>query len=259
VAEALFNNPLVQLAYCLLARKILRSIPSGKSRSLAPGLGDSSQLSHKPARVGGEVVTMEPRWRHIVGRTMRIPPGEQRSAALAPRDGDPAPVRPAPSRLLAAVLAIDVVGSTAQAATLGDDRWLDLLVAYHAVARRQVGLHQGRVVGTAGDGIWAVFAMPLDAVRCATTTVERVDRLGIRLRAGVHAGVCEQVGDSVEGIVMHICARVTAKARPGETLVTGTVKDLLTGTPLAFQERDAHQLRGIEGSWPLFAVCGEVA
>lgn len=202
---------------------------------------------------------MEPRWRHIVGRTVRISPSEQRSAALRPLgtgDASPAVIRPTPGRLLAAVLSIDVVSSTEHAARLGDDCWLDLLVAYHAVARRQIGLHQGSVVSVVGDGIWAVFAMPLDAIRCAMTTLERVYGLGIQLRAGMHAGECERVGDSVEGIAMHLCARVTAKARPGEILVTGTVKDLVAGTPLTFQERDTHQLRGIEGSWPLFAVTG---
>jgi class 3 adenylate cyclase len=156
-----------------------------------------------------EVVTMEPRWRHIVGRTVHVSPGERRAAALEPRGGDgpPVPIGPSSGRLLAAVLSLDVVDSTGHAVRLGDDRWLDVLVAYHAVARRQVGLHQGSVVSIAGDAI-------------------------------------------------HICARVAAKARPGEILVTGTVKDLVAGTPLAFQERDAHQLRGIEGSWPLFAVTG---
>ena len=201
---------------------------------------------------------MEPRWRHIAGRTVRALPGERRAAALERRgrDGQPVPINPGPGRLLAAVLVLDVVDSTGHAARLGDDRWLDVLVAYHAVARRQVGLHQGRVVNIAGDGVWARFAMPLDAIRCAMSTLERVYRLGIELRAGMHVGECECVGDSVEGIAMHICAQVAAKARPGEILVTGTVKDLVAGTPLAFQERDAHRLRGIEGSWPLFAVTG---
>jgi class 3 adenylate cyclase len=159
-------------------------------------------------------------------------------------------------RVLATVLCLDVVGSTERAATLGDDLWLDQLAAYHAVARRQLRLYRGALLSALGDGVWAAFAMPIDAIRCAMALVESLHLLGIPVRAGVHTGECQWLDGRADGLVMHICARVTAKAGPGEILVTATVKDLVAGAPLAFQDRDRHELRGVPGSWQLFTVSG---
>lgn len=207
--------------------------------------------------------------RHLVGRTARLPLRSQAQQpaieSLAPA-GLPAEVMAiagaaaAPParrhRVLATVLCLDVVGSTERAATLGDDLWLDQLAAYHAVARRQTSLYRGALLSALGDAVWAAFAMPLDAICCAMALVESLHLLGIPVRAGMHAGECQWLDGRADGLVMHICARVTAKAGPGEILVTATVKELVAGAPLAFQERDRHKLRGLAGSWQLFTVAG---
>jgi class 3 adenylate cyclase len=200
--------------------------------------------------------------RHLVGRTVRLPTRSQAEQPtiepLAPA-GLPAALPPAGfdrHRVLAAILSLDVVGSTERAAKLGDDLWLDQLAAYHAVARRQVAMHRGQLLSALGDGVWAAFAMPVEAIECAMAMVESLTLLAIPLRAGVHAGECQWLDGSADGLVMHICARVVAEAGPGEILVTGTVKDLVAGTPLAFKDRDHHELRGVPGSWQLFMVTG---
>jgi class 3 adenylate cyclase len=159
-----------------------------------------------------------------------------------------------PDRVLATVLFTDIVGSTERAAAIGDRRWRELLDGYYAIARRELPRFRGREVDTAGDGFFAAFDGPARAVRCAEAIGAGVRSLGIEVRAGLHTGECEVMGDKVGGIAVHIGARVAALARPGEVLVSNTVKDLVAGSGLVFEERGEHTLKGVPGEWRLYAV-----
>jgi class 3 adenylate cyclase len=157
-------------------------------------------------------------------------------------------------RVLATVLFSDIVGSTERAASLGDRKWRDLLGNYQSLVRRELTRFRGREVDTAGDGFFATFDGPARAIRCAEAINVGVKPLGIEVRAGLHTGECEVMGDKVGGIAVHICARVSALAGSGEVLVSSTVKDLVAGSGLAFNERGAHTLKGVPGEWHLYAV-----
>jgi class 3 adenylate cyclase len=159
-----------------------------------------------------------------------------------------------PDRVLATVLFTDIVGSTERAASLGDRRWHDLLESHHALVRRELGLYRGREIDTAGDGFLATFDGPARAVRCACAISDGVRSLGLEVRAGLHAGECEIMGDKVGGIAVHIGSRVAAMAQAGEVWVSSTVKDLVAGAGLSFQDRGLHPLKGIPGEWKLFEV-----
>ncbi len=159
-----------------------------------------------------------------------------------------------PERTLATVLFVDIVGSTERAAELGDRRWRDLLRNYHGSARGEIARYQGREVETAGDGILATFDSPARAIRCARAVTAAVRRLGIEVRAGLHTGEVEMMGDRVSGICVHTGARVAAVAGPGEVLVTSTVRDLVAGSGIRFGDRGPHSLKGVPGEWRLFSV-----
>jgi pimeloyl-ACP methyl ester carboxylesterase len=159
-----------------------------------------------------------------------------------------------PDRILATVLFTDLVGSTQRAAELGDRRWRGLLDAHHVAVRQELARFRGREVHTTGDGFLATFDGPARAVRCATAVGQAVRALGCEMRAGVHTGEIELMDDDVGGIAVHIGARIAAEARPGEVLVSSTVKDLVAGSGLEFADRGAHSLKGVPGEWRLFAV-----
>ena len=159
-------------------------------------------------------------------------------------------------RVLATVLFTDIVGSTERAAELGDRAWRDLLGRHHATVRALLGRFRGIEVDTAGDGFLARFEGPARAVRCAKAITEAVRPLGIEIRAGLHAGEVELVGDKVEGIAVHTGARVAAKAGPSEVLVSQTVKDLVAGSGLAFEDAGEHELKGVPDRWHLYRVVG---
>jgi class 3 adenylate cyclase len=159
-----------------------------------------------------------------------------------------------PDRLLTTLLFTDIVDSTNRAAEWGDRRWRDLLDQHHAVMRTQLERYGGREVATTGDGFFASFPSPTQAVRCALDAARAVDALGIRFRAGVHTGEVEVRGDDLGGLAVHIAARVMSAARPGEVIVSSTVKDLLAGTDAGFEDRGEHELKGVPGTWRLFAV-----
>jgi class 3 adenylate cyclase/dienelactone hydrolase len=159
-----------------------------------------------------------------------------------------------PERMLATVMFTDIVGSTARAAELGDARWRELLERHHLLIRRQLALARGREVDTAGDGFLATFDGPARAIRCACAITDAVKELGLEVRAGLHTGECEVLDGNIAGIAVHTGARVAAKAEPGEVLVSGTVKDLVAGSGIRFQDRGAHELRGIPGEWHLYSV-----
>ncbi|RZL86943.1 MAG: adenylate/guanylate cyclase domain-containing protein [Variovorax sp.] len=159
-----------------------------------------------------------------------------------------------PDRVLASILFVDIVGSTEKAAQLGDSRWHDLLDRFYSVVRRQLERFRGYEVDTAGDGLFASFDGPARAVRCAAAIGSGARLLGLEVRAGVHAGECEVMGAKIGGIAVHIGARVASQASPNEILVSGTVKDLVAGSGMAFQDRGVHSLRGVPGQWHLYAV-----
>ena len=157
-------------------------------------------------------------------------------------------------RILATVMFVDIVGSTEQAAALGDARWRDLLANYHERVSREITRFRGRVIDTAGDGVFASFDGPARAIQCASAIVSAVKPLGIAVRSGLHTGECEVIGEKIGGIAVHIGARVAAMASPGEVLVSHTVRDLVAGSGIRFGDRGTHVLKGVPGGWPLFAV-----
>jgi class 3 adenylate cyclase len=159
-----------------------------------------------------------------------------------------------PDRVLATVLFTDIVSSTDRAAELGDRGWRELLERHHAVVRATLDRWRGREVATAGDGFLATFDGPARAIRCACDIRDSVLPLGLEIRAGLHTGEVEIVGDDVAGIAVHTGARVAAMASPGEVLVSSTVKDLVAGSGLEFEERGEHELKGVPGTWRLYAV-----
>jgi class 3 adenylate cyclase len=159
-----------------------------------------------------------------------------------------------PERVLATVLFTDIVGSTDRARELGDRRWRDLVERHHEVVRRDLERFRGREVDTAGDGFLATFDGPARAIRSAKAITESVRRLGLEIRAGLHTGEVELAGEAVRGIAVHTGARVAAQARASEVLVSQTVKDLVAGSGIEFEDRGAHELKGIPGEWRLYAV-----
>ena len=160
----------------------------------------------------------------------------------------------ADDRVLATVLFTDIVDSTRRAAQIGDRDWHALLDAHDAVVRSQLARFRGREVNTSGDGFLAMFDGPQRAIRCAMAIRDAVQALGIEVRAGLHTGECEVRGDDIGGIAVHIGARVSALAGPNDVLVSSTLRDLVIGSGLRFEERGAHELKGVPGEWRLFAV-----
>ncbi len=163
----------------------------------------------------------------------------------------------AAERVLGTVLFTDICGSTQIAAALSDRRWRDLLTEHHHKVGAEVERAGGRVIKTLGDGVLATFASPADALRAAPAAMEAVEPLGMRLRAGAHTGEIELLGDDVGGLAVHIGARVAAEAQPGEVWVTNTIKDILIGSGLRFEPRGTHDLKGVPGEWPLYALDGD--
>jgi pimeloyl-ACP methyl ester carboxylesterase len=161
---------------------------------------------------------------------------------------------PEPDRVLATVLFTDIVGATERAAAVGDRRWRDILESHHGLVRRELGRFRGLEIDTAGDGFLATFDGPARGVRCARAVSDAVRALGLEVRAGLHTGEVERRDDKVSGLAVHIGARVAAAAGPGEVLVSSTVKDLVAGSGLRFQDRGRHRLKGVPGEWDLFAL-----
>lgn len=157
-------------------------------------------------------------------------------------------------RVLATVLFTDIVGSTARAVDVGDHRWRELLSAHNALIRRALDRFGGSEVKTTGDGFLATFAGPSRAIQCGRALHDGVRQLGLEIRIGLHTGECELMGDDVGGLAVHIGARVAALAEPSEVLVSSTVKDLVAGSGIEFDNRGMHVLKGIPGQWQLFAI-----
>ena len=159
-----------------------------------------------------------------------------------------------PDRVLATVLFTDIVGSTERAAELGDSHWRELLEEHHRPVRRELARFRGREVDMAGDGVFATFDGPARGILCARAIVDAAREQGLDVRAGLHTGECEVLGDKVAGIAVHVGARVAANAGPGEVLVSRTVKDLVAGSGLSFDDRGEHELKGLLERRHLFAV-----
>jgi pimeloyl-ACP methyl ester carboxylesterase len=164
--------------------------------------------------------------------------------------------RPAPriDRVLATVLFVDIVDSTRHLSERGDRAWNGLLQTFYKILRQELELFKGREINTTGDGLVATFDGPARGIRCAHAMSASVLRLGLEIRAGLHSGECELVGDSVAGIAVHISARVASKAAPSEILVSSTVKDLVAGSGIQFRDRGNHELKGVPGEWRLYAA-----
>ena len=159
-----------------------------------------------------------------------------------------------PNRVLASVLFTDIVASTTRAAELGDRAWREVLERHDALVDRVVSEHGGRVVKHIGDGALSAFDGPAMAMRCAEALRDGVAELGIELRGGIHTGECEAIGEDLGGLAVHIGARVGALAGPGEIVVSSTVKELVVGSDMQFSDRGEHELKGVPGSWHLYAL-----
>jgi pimeloyl-ACP methyl ester carboxylesterase/class 3 adenylate cyclase len=157
-------------------------------------------------------------------------------------------------RVLATVMFIDIVQSTQRATAIGDSRWRDLVEDYQQQVDKEVARLGGRVVNTAGDGVFAIFDGPARAIKCARAVRDVVGTLGLAIRCGIHTGECEIGGNDVAGIAVHIGARVAARADPGEMVLSSTVKDLIAGSRVECSDRGSHVLKGVSGRWRLFAV-----
>jgi class 3 adenylate cyclase len=154
--------------------------------------------------------------------------------------------------VLATVLFTDIVGSTALASSLGDQRWLDLLEHHNRIVRAQLERFRGREIKMTGDGCVAIFDGPARAVSCAVEIVEQVAAIGLELRAGIHTGEVELRDDDIAGVGVHIASRVMSQADSGGILVSGTVKDLVVGSGIEFASFGSVQLKGVPGEWPLY-------
>ncbi len=159
-------------------------------------------------------------------------------------------------RVLATVLFTDIVGSTEHVVELGDERWLNLLKNHDALVRKELSRFRGREIDTTGDGFLAIFEGPARAIRCACAIRDIVRSIGIEIRAGLHTGECEMIGKNVGGIAIHLGARVMSKAGAGEVFVSGTLKDLVAGSGIQFENRGRSTLKGIPGVWELYSVSG---
>jgi class 3 adenylate cyclase/pimeloyl-ACP methyl ester carboxylesterase len=163
-------------------------------------------------------------------------------------------IRTRPERVLTTVMFTDIVDSTSRAADLGDRQWTAVLEAHHAAVRAQLARYGGKEVRSTGDGFFATFDGPARAIACAHSAVNAVADLGLEIRVGIHTGEVELLGGKVEGIAVHIGARIAAEARPCEVLVSGVVRDLAAGSGIGFEERGVRALKGVPGEWRLYAA-----
>jgi len=232
-------------------------------------LGDTDISDVLPTIRVPTLVLHRARWRAIAQRVGDLVPG----ARTVELPGDDTPIwvdevvapevhrflagedRPrVPDSVLTTVLFTDIVGSTERAAALGDLGWRDLLTLHHAAVRRELAHFRGRELDTAGDGFLATFDGPARAIRCAEAIVADVGALGLELRAGVHTGECELHDGKLAGIAVSVGARVAAEAGPGQVVVSGTVRDLVAGSGIEFEDVGTRVLKGVPGEWRLFAV-----
>jgi pimeloyl-ACP methyl ester carboxylesterase len=241
----------------------IRKYAEVDARDVLPAISVPTLVIH---RVGDIMVTI-PHGRyiaeHVSGARMIELPGDDHMFFVGDQDAILDPIEEfvtgglsdaTPDRVLSTVLFTDIVGSTARAVDLGDRKWRDLLETWQVSVRRLLERHRGHEVNTTGDGFLASFDGPERAIHCATAIAQESPPIGVDVRTGVHTGLCERLGEDLGGIAVHIAARVVAAAAPGEVLVSSTVKDLVAGSGIAFDDRGAHTLKGVPDEWRLFAV-----
>ena len=200
---------------------------------------------------------------HIIGSQYTELPGDEHMvffdsdgplAAIGEFVGGSKPVRSGRDRRLATVLFSDIVDSTTSAAELGDEKWCALLAQHDRSVADEIDRHDGRLVKRLGDGVLASFDRPMLAIRCGLALRDRAADLGISLRIGVHTGECEVVADDLAGIAVHVGSRIASLAQTNEVLVSSTVRDLVFGSGVEFAERGGHELKGVPGTWSVYAV-----
>jgi class 3 adenylate cyclase len=245
-----------------MASAALGCLTSLDLRSVLPTLSVPTLVLHAddeivPAQFGRYLAD------HIPGATMLVVAGRDHAPWLY--EGDAAinaieqfltgsHTRVQAHRALRTILFTDIAGSTERAAAMGDERWHALLDRHDELTRETVERYGGNVVKSTGDGHLATLDGPAQGIRCAEALLSSVEPIGIELRVGVHTGECELLGDDIGGIGVHIAARVMSLAAPGETMVSSTVRDLVTGSGIAFDDRGTHALKGVPGEWQLLAV-----
>ena len=253
-----FANSLRVGASPAVAYALNRAFGETDLRQILPAVHVPTLLLHRSVF---EHQTMEVASRLPAARTMRVSGNDYFGIFLSPDlvdeierfvAGEAAPE--IPESVLATVMFTDIVGSTERVAELGDRAWRDLLAKHHAIVRRELGRFRGQERDTAGDGFFATFDGPARAIRAAEAIVEGVRAIGLEARIGIHVGECEIHDDKVAGLAVAIGARIAAKAGPGEILVSQTVRDLVAGTGISVTGRESHVLKGVPGTWQLFAV-----
>ena len=246
-----------------MARRLMLSLTEIDVRDVLPVIRVPTLIHHREGERASPVAMARYMADRIEGAELFIQPGSSHlpwlggGRGLADRveefvTGEQA--RREPDRILSTVLFTDIVDSTVKAADLGDRKWRALLDQHDDVGSKQVAAFRGRLVKTTGDGLFASFDRPAAAVECALSIRDRMPGVGLDVRAGVHTGEVEVRGDDLGGIGVHIGARVAALAGPGEVLVSRTVRDLVTGSDLWFEDRGAHELKGVPEAWQLYAV-----
>ena len=245
------------------AAALFRSIKQTDIRDVLPTIGVPTLIIHRTEDALVQVEHSRYMAEHIPDATLVEFPGEDHLWWFGDQDVIVDEVQefltgarsaPQHDRVLATVMFTDIVGSTERAAKLGDRRWRELLESHEAVVRRELARHRGTEVKTTGDGFLATFDGPARAISCARAIAEAVRPLGIEIRAGLHTGECEVMNGDVGGIAVHTGARVSAEAGPNEVLVSSTVKDLVAGSGIEFEDRGSRELRGVPGEWRLYAV-----
>ncbi len=244
-------------------KAIVRLIYESDVRDVLPAIRVPTLVIHREAATGFGVAHGRYLAEHIPGAKYVELPGSDNLIWAGDQDAIVTEIqdfvtgfRPVldPRRVLATVLFTDIVGSTQLAAERGDAGWQRLLADHNGIVRRQLDQFGGLEVKVIGDGFVATFDGPARAVRCAVAIRDEVRELGLEIRAGIHVGEIEVLPDDIAGLAVHIAARVSAKAGPGEILVSSTVKDLVVGSGLDFDDRGDHDLKGVPGSWHMFAV-----
>ncbi len=257
-----FNKLLFEGATPEIASDIMKANYQLDVTDLLPGINVPTLVMHRrrdriiPFRLGRELAASIPNAHFVpLEGNDQVPwIGDSDSVLRAINEFLGDPVTTESGRVLVTLLFTDIVGSTEKAAELGDSRWKDLLERHNELVREELARFQGREVDAVGDGFLATFDRPTQGVQCASAISDSVRQLGIDIRAGLHMGECETVGNAVRGIAVHIGARVAEKADPGEVLVSSTVKDLLAGSDIRLQDRGTQALKGVPEEWRLFAV-----
>jgi pimeloyl-ACP methyl ester carboxylesterase len=228
--------PLVNVPTLILWRRDDKLVPPPLTKKLAEEIPDAKGVE----LAGGDHLFIAGDQEALLGEVEQFLTGERRATA--------------PERILATVLFTDIVSSTERAAELGDSAWRELLAQHDRITRREVERQRGVMVKSTGDGALASFDGPARAIVAAQAIGEALAGLGLTIRSGVHTGECERIGDDLGGIAVHIGARVGGAAEPGEVLVSQTVRDLVVGSPLEFDDRGVRELKGVPGEWRLFAL-----